>query len=259
MNPTNITPLILTLDEGPNLGRVLDRLVWADRVIIIDSGSTDETLEIASGYSNVDVLYRKFDEHAKQWNFGLENVHTEWVLTLDADYVLSSELISEIQDLEEDKSVNGYAVPFRYCIHGKPLRGTLYPPRVALFRVSTGRYARDGHTQRVSVVGEVARLRNHAYHDDRKPLDRWLRNQASYARLEAHKLRVSNKFALGNVDRLRLKCWFVPMVTPLYCLVFKRLILDGREGIAYALQRTYAEILLALHLLEHSGTGTDIE
>src|SRR6476660_1490961 len=88
----DLTALILTSNEEANIGRTLEALRWLTRVVIIDSHSTDRTVEIARSFPNVQVKQRAFDTHANQWNAGLNSVETEWVLTLDADYVLTAEL-----------------------------------------------------------------------------------------------------------------------------------------------------------------------
>ena len=88
-----ITPLILTFNEAPNLGRTLDRLSWAKDIVIVDSMSTDDTRAIALRYPAVRVFERAFTTHAEQWNFGLQHtgIKTEWVLALDADFVMSDQ------------------------------------------------------------------------------------------------------------------------------------------------------------------------
>src|SRR5215510_6995953 len=88
------TAMVITYNEGPNLRRCLDRLRWAPRILIIDSGSTDETLDIARQYSQVDIVERPFDDFASQCNFGLAQIKTRWVLSLDADYELSEALVA---------------------------------------------------------------------------------------------------------------------------------------------------------------------
>src|SRR5438874_9071033 len=93
----SITPLILTYNEAANIQRVLDKLVWARRILVIDSGSTDETLEIIKKYPLVEVINHPFAEFASQCNFGLAHVGTPWVLSMDADYELSDELVSELR------------------------------------------------------------------------------------------------------------------------------------------------------------------
>jgi glycosyltransferase involved in cell wall biosynthesis len=124
-----ITPLILTYNEAPNIDRTLQQLRWAKEIIIIDSFSTDKTLEIISSYSQVKVIQHPFESFASQCNFGLSKVETDWVLSLDADYVLSQELINEIKLISGLSDIDAYIVPFKYCVYGKPLRGTLYPSR----------------------------------------------------------------------------------------------------------------------------------
>ena len=92
-----ITPLILTFNESPNIARTLEKLSWAKQIVVIDSYSTDATLEILQHYPQVQIFQREFDNHENQWNFGLQQVKTEWVLSLDADYLLTDELITELE------------------------------------------------------------------------------------------------------------------------------------------------------------------
>src|SRR5438128_4777395 len=94
-----ITPLIITYNEADNVARTLDRLSWAHRIIMVDSGSTDETLAIARRYPQVDIVNRAFDDFANQCNFGVSQIDTDWVLSLDADYELSNALVDELYAL----------------------------------------------------------------------------------------------------------------------------------------------------------------
>ena len=87
-------------------------------------------------------------------------------------------------------------------------------------------------------------------HDDRKPLGRWLVSQDNYARLEVEKLLATPVNAMRVQDRLRLWMVLAPWVTLVYCLLVKRLLLDGWRGLHYTLQRVVAEVILSLRLLE---------
>lgn len=246
-----ITPLILTYNEAPNIERTLKRLNWASQIIIVDSYSTDNTLEIVKQYPQVKVFQRHFDTHAQQWNYGLEQVTSEWVLSLDADYVLSQELIDEIKGLFLDKGINGYFVPFKYCIFGKPLQGTLLPPRQVLFQKSTATYVDDGHTQLLKNCGQISTLNTYIYHDDRKPLHRWLQAQDRYMVIEAKKLNLTPNSELSFGDRIRKTKIFAPGIILFYCLIINRCILDGWAGWYYTLQRLIAEIWLSIRLIEY--------
>ena len=86
MNLADVTPFVLTRDEEPNIRRSLDGLRWANRVLVVDSGSSDRTLEIARGYPNVDVRTRAFDSFAGQSEWALGQIATPWALALDADF-----------------------------------------------------------------------------------------------------------------------------------------------------------------------------
>ena len=216
----------------------------------MDSGSTDGTLDIVADFPNVETTQRSFDSFADQCNFGLSHVQTEWVLSLDADYELSDDLVSELRTLNEEAGVAGYRVPFVYRIHGRSLRGTLYPPRTVLYRVQGAQYVNEGHGHRVSVVGEVKPLRNVIYHDDRKPLSRWLASQQNYARLEASYLLSAETGRLSRSDRMRRTGWIAPVFALPYALIVKGCLLDGRAGWYYALQRLAAEVMIDQELLD---------
>lgn len=251
-----ITPLLLTYDEAPNLRRTLQQLSWAMQVVVIDSFSKDETLDILSEYPQVNIFQRKFDTHANQWNYGLQQINTEWVLSLDADYVLSNELINELLGLSPDSASHGYFGRFKYCVFGKPIRSSILPPRIVLFRLSRGHYIDDGHTQLLQLDGSTSQLSGYIHHDDRKPISRWLWAQDRYMIMEAKKLLESPRSQLSLADKLRKTKWFSPLVIVLYCLVFRGGILDGWRGFYYAYQRMLAELILSIRLVELAAFRT---
>ena len=149
--------------------------------MVLDSFSTDETLDIARSFPQVRVVQRRFDDHTTQWNHGVDQVQTDWVLALDADYVLTPELIHELEALPASSLISAYFARFKYCVHGHPLRGSLYPPRPVLFQRSRCRYEEDGHTQLLRIDGSKQTLQGFIHHDDRKPISRWLWAQDRYA------------------------------------------------------------------------------
>lgn len=246
-----ITPLILTLDEEPNLGRVLERLAWARDIVIVDSFSRDATCEIAGSFPNTRLFQRKFDLHANQWNFGLTRtgISTEWVLALDSDYIVPEELLLELKSLSPKPEIAGYRASFIYCVDGRPLRNTAYTPVTVLFRRSKAGYAQDGHTQRVRVDGLIETLTNRIQHDDRKPWERWFRSQQRYMQLESAKLRATPFSQLRWQDKIRRLVVVAPPAMLVYCLIAKGNLLDGRAGLKYAAQRALAECILSMHLL----------
>jgi glycosyltransferase involved in cell wall biosynthesis len=245
-----ITALLLTFNERENIGRTLETLRWIEQVVIVDSYSTDETVAIARvAHANVTIVQRAFDTHAAQWNFGVDQVETKWVLALDADYVVTRELAAEIRDLEVKDDAVGYSARFHYCIYGTRLRGSLYPARTVLFRKNSGRYVDDGHTQVWRPNGLILPLNGYIDHDDRKPIARWINSQVKYSRLEARHLLATTPETLTLQDRLRLRIYFAAAVTVLYLIFRRGLILDGWRGWFYIAQRAIAELLLSISLL----------
>ena len=248
-----LTALILTRNEEENIGRTLSAIRWIDKVIIVDSFSSDQTVRAAQeSHPNVRILQREFDTHATQWNFGLGQIDTEWVLTLDADYDVSADLSNEIKQLSAPEEVVGYEAVFEYRIFGRPLRASVYPPRIVLFRAKQCAYYDDGHTQRLRANGTVRSLGGKIYHDDRKPFSYWLQSQNKYAKIEAKYLLAQPLEKLSAPDRLRRKIFFAAPVIFFYLLFGRGLILDGWPGWIYVCQRTVAELLLSMRLLIES-------
>ena len=251
-----ITPLILTFNEEPNIQRVLERLTWAREVVVLDSGSTDRTKEVALSFPNVRWETRAFDSHAQQWNHGLKEsgIITPWVLSLDADYILTEEWVKEVDCLKPNDGTFGYLCSFDYAVYGRKLKKCLYPPVICLFQREGAHYIQDGHTQRIALSGTVSQLSSKILHDDRKPLSRWLVSQSKYAEQEADlilsqpwgKLRLSN----------RIRKWIVlsPVLAPLVYLFLRGGIFDGRPGLVYAFQRLMAEAIISIKLLERQIT-----
>ncbi|MCP5155204.1 MAG: glycosyltransferase family 2 protein [Ectothiorhodospiraceae bacterium] len=250
----DITPVVTTLDEAANIDRTLGALHWARRVVLVDSGSTDETLALAARHGNVEIHHRPFDCFAAQWNWALAHtgIDTEWVLALDADYLIPPRLVDEVARLRPPAEVAGYRARFRFRVLGRDLHGSLYPPVTLLVRRARAHYRQHGHAHRVEVDGTVRNLVSMAVHDDRKPLRRWVQSQSRYLAEEAALIATTPWRALGLADRVRRLRVVAPWLAPLVYLLARGGVLDGRAGLYYAAQRAIAEALLALYLAERA-------
>ena len=239
-----ITPVVLTFNEAPNIGRTLDALRWAKRVVVMDSFSTDATQSICQQYPNTEFVQRAFDQHAKQWNAAIEhNIASQWTLALDADHILSDTLVNELSSLQPEQHMQGYWASFTYKIRGKPLAGSLYPAVLSLYRTGSGHYKQDGHTQRIVITGKLGQLQGKIYHDDRKPWKRWLESQNNYAAQEAKKLANTPFSSMLIQDKLRY-LGLAPIIIFPYTLLIKKLAFNGLPGLEYSAQRFIAECYL---------------
>lgn len=252
-----ITPVILTRDEEANLERTLAQLTWAHDVVIVDSFSTDATLDIAARFPNVRLFQREIDTLADQSNYGFAQAQTAWVLLLDADYFLPQPFIDELRALEPPPRVRAYRAAFRYAVNGKPLRASLYPARIVLLHREHAQVWQDGHAHRVLVDGEVADLREKIIHDDRKSFARFIARQKVYMRQEAQKLRSADPRALSMAGRLRRLIVVAPFAVLVHTLFVRGLILDGVAGLRYAWERFVAELILSREMLTRRAESSD--
>lgn len=242
----NISVVILTYNEERNISRVLNSCKSFSEIIILDSYSDDDTILISEKYTNVRIFFRKFDNHSEQWNYAISLSKNDFVLCLDADYVLSYVFTNNLKKMKLLNSL--YYSRFEYLIFKKKLFRNIYPEKVVLFDKKKHSFNQDGHTQIIHDSGPRKYLKGKILHDDRKPLSRWLKAQEKYADLEVSKMKSIKVNTLQ--DSIRTKSMIAPILVFFYVLIVKLNILSGRRGIYYAYQRAYAEILLFLKLNE---------
>lgn len=260
-----ITPIILTYNEAPNVERILQRLAWAKDIVVVDSGSTDDTLGLLRRDARVRIFQRPFDSFSAQWRFAMEQtaIVTPWFLRLDADFHLPKSLIDEIAALDPDGPESGYQIRFDYAVFSHKLISTLYPARMLLLRLGRCQVQDDGHKDVWTVEGPTRLLASPAVHDDWKPMEGWASAQARYMKRELAKLNRTRSGTGVSVaagkrlairvavrDWLRIHPPLGPIAVCVYCLFGKGLIFNGRAGLFYTLQRTIAEAILSLLMIE---------
>ncbi len=144
-----------------------------------------------------------------------------------------------------------------FVCFGKPVGKNNTTPRPVLFRKSCCTYYDEGHTQRLKITGKTGSFKHKILHDDRKPLSRWLSNQAAYSIKEADMLCNTSNADLPFIFKLRKTKIFAPFLVFFYCLFAQGLIFKGWRGWHYTLQRTLVEMLIALRLTEKKLTAGD--
>lgn len=245
-----ITPVLLSFNEAPNLPRTLASLAWAERVLIVDSGSTDESKNIAASFPNVIWKHRAFDTHAAQWRFAINSpeADSEYILALDADMVVRRDFLNEATQHFVPGAFAAAMVPFRYVLGGVVLRGSLYPAQVRLFRRGAVTVEQSGHTQVFrNTDPAVYQFSEFLLHDDRKSFDRWLTSQARYADLES--ARVNGAAQLSLKDRFR-RCGLMPVLAGLTAFVKSGGVFSGKAALRYAHERMLYECMLGIHLMK---------
>jgi glycosyltransferase involved in cell wall biosynthesis len=250
-----VSVIVLTYNEETNLPACLESLRGLPcKIFVVDSGSSDRTLEIAERYS-ASVRHHDFENYAMQRNWALENlpIETSWVLNLDADERLTPELCNEIQNVLEQPpgGATGFLLRRRTIFMGRWIRhGGHYPSyHLRLFRNGCGRCERRRYDQHFVADGPLARL-THDYLDVvSSSLLIWTVRHGRWAALEALELQSpqdQHDQVLPSItgNPIQRRRWFRSLYTqaPLftralvywgYRYFFRLGFLDGREGLIF--------------------------
>lgn len=270
----DVAVIILTYNEEVNLPHALDSVVgWAREVFVVDSFSTDRTVEIARHYG-CHVVQHPFENYAKQRNFALSAlpINAEWIFFLDADEWLPEVLKQEIAArLASDPVERGFLVKRRLIWMGRWIKRGYYPTWILrLARRGFVRCEERGVNEHLIVDGPVGRLEHDFIHEDRKGLAEWIAKHTRYARLEAEEMlrrsqgqgqrEIPAKLFSTQAERKR---WFryhlyerlPPLVRPFFYWGYRYLLrggfLDGREAFIYHfLQALWFPLLIDAYYLE---------
>jgi glycosyltransferase involved in cell wall biosynthesis len=273
-----LSVVILTHNEEKNLPGCLCSLAgFAKDVHVLDSGSTDSTVEVAKRFG-VAIHTNPFRGFGQQRNWAIDNIpHLHpWVLHLDADERMTPELATELQDLlAAERPEAGFFVASKLMLGGRWLRySSGYPVyQVRLFHRDRLRFEDHGHGQREVPQGSLGYLRNAYLHEAySKGLDDWFAKHARYARCEADQLRQERQgicamlgqlFSSDPVVRRRAHKWLAyklpgrPTLRLIQLLIFNRGLLDGSPGLLYARMMAAYESILNTYLTRDE-TGVDI-
>ena len=170
-------------------------------------------------------------------------------MALDADFNVPSKLVDEIRALQPLADIEGYSSRFVFCVNGKKIKSTLCPPVTFLFRREQAEYYGDV-TRRSSGSAAASRSYKRQYFTTIANRFRVGCSQARYQELDSRKLLNTPSSALNFPDRIRKLRVIAPVAALFYCLIWRGGLLDGVPGIYYALQRTLAELILSLYLIE---------
>jgi glycosyltransferase involved in cell wall biosynthesis len=187
VNAPRLSVVVVTRNEEERIRACLDSVAWADELIVVDAESQDKTAAVARELTD-HVFVRPWPGFAAQKNFGIDQAHGEWILSLDADEVVSPALQAEIAGvLDGDGADIGYLVPRRNVFWGRWVRhGGLYPDwQLRLFRRGRGRFAERSVHESVTVDGRVGRLRGHLEHRSYRDVADFLERADRYSTLAA--------------------------------------------------------------------------
>lgn len=272
-NLADVAVIILTYNEEANISQALDSVVgWAGEVFVLDSLSTDRTIEIAGRYP-CSIHQNRFENFARQRNYALKHlpIQSEWLLFLDADEWLPMELKSEISNLiVRNQEENGYYIKRKLIWMGRWIRRGYYPSWILrLFRRGYGCCEDRAVNEHLIVEGNIGHLKQDFMHEDRKGVSDWIARHNGYAMREALELlkpaehckqEINARFWGSQAERkrwLRHHVWnrMPPLVRPFIYFFYRYVMsggfLDGREAFIYHfLQALWYPMLIDVKYLE---------
>jgi glycosyltransferase involved in cell wall biosynthesis len=177
---------MLTLNEAYHIGEAIENVQpWASEIFILDSCSTDHTVDIALEHG-VNIAQRRFTNFGDQWNFAIENcpVTTPWTMKIDPDERVTPELVEEMARVVSlPESCDGYWISRRLWFMGKPLH--MKNDVLRLWKTGKCRFSDVLVNEHPLIDGQIGRLRSFLEHHDSPDLNHWLDKQNRYSTLEA--------------------------------------------------------------------------
>lgn len=275
-----VSVLLLTYNEAANLPPCLGALSWCDDIVVVDSGSTDGTTEIAARFG-ARVLTRPFDDFAAQRNFGLDagEFRNEWVLHLDADEVVTPAFAEAISRLPPQPDIYGWRVPFKVMFLGRWLRHAAMWPgyQVRLGHVKQLRFVEVGHGQRetlpeTSIAAFPEPLVHYPFSHG---LKHWFEKHLRYAAAEAdlivkHRRDEATLISVlkerdavarrrkAKTLALRLPPLLRPILRFIYVYILRRGFLDGLPGFVYSVMLSIYEAMMAVLVFEKKNPCSSV-
>lgn len=184
-----VTAVILTLNEEDHIQECVRSLAWADRIVVFDAYSQDETVALARA-EGIEVLQSKFENFAQQRNAALDQLKTDWIFFVDADERGTPALAAEVRRVVAERPEMGWHVPRHNYIFGRLTRGAGWYPdyQLRLFRQGKVRYVKPVH-EIAEVDGEIGYLENPLIHYNYRDLDQFRAKQRAYTSYDARILK----------------------------------------------------------------------
>ncbi len=264
-----ISTIILTKDESKNIKSCIDSLNWCDDIHVLDSGSSDNTVEICKS-KGVKVYYNAFESFGKQRNFALNNIETkyEWILFLDADERSTAEFKDSIFDAINNSTdkIAGYFCCWKMILDDVWLKRCDNFPKwqFRLMHKNRAFFTDYGHGQKeADVKGEILYIKvPYIHYGFSKGWFNWIERHNNYSTLEAieriHNVPTfSNIFSKhGSIRNPALKAWLIklpgwPLLRFIHTYFINLGILEGKPGFIYCVNMAYYEFLIQIKIREN--------
>ncbi|MFA5072413.1 MAG: glycosyltransferase family 2 protein [Nitrospirota bacterium] len=229
--PTNrLSVALITYNEEANIRRTLESVKWADEIVVLDSGSTDKTIEICREFTD-NVFHQEWHGFATQKNSAIDTCTGDWILSLDADEPIEPELAEEIRTLiSSSNSHDGYWIPRRTFFLGKEMKhGGWYPDyNLRLFKKGKGRFQERAVHESIYVNGSIGKTKNAILHYAYPDLTSYIASINKYSSLSVD---VMSARAISTFRTSCVNIIFRPVLTFFHKYIIRGGFLDGKHGL----------------------------
>lgn len=242
-----LTVTIITLNEEKNLQRCLDSVKnIANEIVLVDSGSSDNTLKIAKEYG-CKIFDKKFVDYEDQKNFAADKAAYEWIFSIDADEIVTKELCGEIKKAIDSGEYDGYLIGRRNFILGGEIKHTRWSPdeHIWLWKKEKGIWKGEIHEE-VVVDGKVGKLRNKKIHYQDTTISEFINSNNKYSTMRAKQLKDE------NVKPSILRLFYEPLFEFVLRFIYKLGFLDGWRGLVLSVLMGYYQFQVWYKLLKIS-------
>lgn len=236
-----VSAVLIVKNEEKGIGRCLEALGWADEIVVVDSGSTDRTVEICRRYTER-VIFHEWPGSNQQKNFAIDCARHPWVLVVDADEIIPPELGAEIRRVVDGEPLHaGYAMRRKNLYRGRWVRrGGFWPNyEMRLFLRERGRFIERLVHDKALVEGSVGKLEGAIVHDNIQELREWVEKNVHYSYLGALQDHRAGK-------PVRAHYFVMPALHFLERYLLKGGFLDGVPGLIFSFLPAYYRWLTVL-------------
>ena len=246
MTPIKASVYIICFNEEQHIERVLENVKEFAEVVLVDSGSTDQTLEIAKRFSNVTIFHQSWLGYAKQKAYALEKCSNLWVLNLDADEVLSDALKQDIKTAITSNNCDALSCPLSEVFLKKAAhKFSKHADKIRFFKKSHGKYNLDVLVhESISITGKIKPVNGVIYHYGLTSIETMIKKNNEYSTLAARTKFARNKRA--NI--LKMIFSFIFAFFKAYFL--KRFFLNGTRGFIHSMSIGFYAFLKEAKLYE---------
>ncbi len=227
-----LSVVIITKNEAVRITRCLESVKWADEIIVLDSGSTDNTVDIAKRYTPHVFTNTDWQGYGVQKQRALSYATGEWVLHIDADEWVDETLKKTLSQVMKEDKVGACRVPIRLCFYGKPLRFSSSPTRHArFFRREGAQFSDDWVHEKIILPAHtrIQQLKTPLFHESFLDISHAIQKMDKYSSFSA-KIRLDEARKAGLARSFLGAAWMF-----LRCYVLQRGFLDGRAGLMLAI------------------------